>query len=840
MQDLLHVLGRRRPLAYPGSGNGKVVDLAARTAASMGSVPEVWKPALRCMAETWVGLGGEAWNRAAAQQLSVMLGTGDAAAESDQPLPLKRGDAWANAALDQIEGAGAEGRAKWRAVLEHAVTAPVKPGKAWRKAAVGVIEPLGWEPFQRAVEGWFAHVGEPGTDMDPQRRPYEHDHPTALTIDGTHAATGLLWMLGLAPGEAGARVGAGAGAGAERAAGTIAGLAERGFARVGRGKLRSEALGKAAVRALGEMESRAAVEHLARLELTIRVPTAKKAITSTLATAAKSQGVTAAELAESAVPGLGLVDGVVTLPLGDAAARITAEGETARVAWVKSDGSTTARLPKEVKADHPDAAKEAKEIVASLEAGLTAQRRRVERLMREPRTWPVALWRKRYLDHPLVSLIARRLIWQVGDDDVCWHDGALHTLEGNEVTPADDSPVRLWHPLGKPVETVTAWRERLEALGITQPFKQAHREVYVLTDAERNTGTYSNRFAAHVLRNLVLIRLCQNRGWSCGLFGGDSGPRVALPEFDLRAEYWVQEAGDQHTNDLGAPLYVATDQVRFYSEGEREPLRLDGVEPLALSEVMRDVDLFVGVCSVGNDPQWADAGPAGRYRDYWQDYAFGDLSATAKTRGEVLKRLVPRLKIADRCGVDEKFLRVRGDRRTYKIHLGSGNILMEPNDQYLCIVPDSAATRGADAVKLPFEGDRTLAIILSKAMLLADDTDDQGPDHPVADRQGVTGMQSQSSPRRPITPPAQRHMSHKPSRGAAYIASRPDRTRFRGCRSPHSEPGRPRPRRARGRAGSLAQQRHPSISGCTPIPSSRRTTLDTGLSSRQNDAGRPA
>lgn len=48
---------------------------------------------------------------------------------------------------------------------------------------------------------------------------------------------------------------------------------------------------------------------------------------------------------------------------------------------------------------------------------------------------------------------------------------------------------------------------------------------------------------------------------------------------------------------------------------------------------------------------------------------------------------------------------------------------MAPNDRYLCIVP--ARSRGpgeADAISLPFEGDRTLAVILSKAFLLAADT----------------------------------------------------------------------------------------------------------------------
>lgn len=83
---------------------------------------------------------------------------------------------------------------------------------------------------------------------------------------------------------------------------------------------------------------------------------------------------------------------------------------------------------------------------------------------------------------------------------------------------------------------------------------------------------------------------------------------------------------------------------------------------------------------------------------------------------------MPRLKIASRCELDDKFLNVRGDIRNYKIHLGSGNILMSPNDQYLCIVaPGSAESFGGGKVFLPFEGDRTLAIILSKAFLLGED-----------------------------------------------------------------------------------------------------------------------
>lgn len=136
---------------------------------------------------------------------------------------------------------------------------------------------------------------------------------------------------------------------------------------------------------------------------------------------------------------------------------------------------------------------------------------------------------------------------------------------------------------------------------------------------------------------------------------------------------------------------------------------------------MRDVDLFVGVASVGNDPTWNDGGPDGRFRDYWQGYAFGVLSATAQTRKAILETLVPRLRIAERCSFADKFLVVRGQLRSYKIHLGSGNILMTPNDQYLCIVPKQSMATGEGKVFLPFEGDALLSIILSKAFLLAAD-----------------------------------------------------------------------------------------------------------------------
>jgi hypothetical protein len=217
----------------------------------------------------------------------------------------------------------------------------------------------------------------------------------------------------------------------------------------------------------------------------------------------------------------------------------------------------------------------------------------------------------------------------------------------------------------------------------------------------------------------------------------------ALSAWGMRAEFWIEGVGSEYgedTNEAGVFLNLATDQVRFYragtavarahasgggygeryGRGEAEAgMRLENVPRLVFSEVMRDVDLFVGVGSVANNPQWNDGGPRGTHRDYWWETSFGELGQTGAGRKDLLSRLLPRLKIADVCELADKYLTVRGKIRTYKIHLGSGNILMEPNDQYLCIVPGGRSA--ASDVGLPFEGDRTLAIILSKAFLLAED-----------------------------------------------------------------------------------------------------------------------
>lgn len=687
----------------------------------------------------------------------------------ERHLPLFRGEAWSDAAIDAIESMDDARRDAFRAVMIHAgrLTAG-KPSAKWKKEAAVCVERAGEERLRGLLVEWFALVDKPRT------RPLERTdwrtgtHGDQLLLDHhSDVLKGLCWMASFSED-----------ADMARALGELALSCYRKLPGIGP---RAVKVGNAAVNALGAMPGRAAIGQLAVMRIKLKFATAQKLLTKALDATAERERLPRDEIEEMAVPSYGLEEvGRVREMLGEYQACIEITGSSgassAGLGWINPAGKALKSVPAAVKRDFPGELKELKKAVADIKKMIPIQKDRIDGLFLERRTWAFETWRERYLDHPLIGTIARRMIWVFGSgeeetsamwlrDDpegAAYGAGRLVRVDGSVFEAADAAvEVRLWHPIRETAGAheealrpdVLEWRCFLEDNRITQPFKQAHREVYLLTEAERQTGVYSNRFAAHVIRQHQFNALCGQRSWKNQLrIMADMechAPRRDLGAWGLRAEFWVEGIGDDYVEEYvlesGAFRYLTTDQVRFYqleasqnfghvwggrytSEGEdvplNHPLPLDQIPPIVLSEILRDVDLFVGVSSVGNNPAWSDGGPEGAFRDYWSTYSFGDLSGSAQSRRDLLTRLIPRLNIADRCEVGAKYLVVRGDLRVYKIHLGSGNILMEPNDQYLCIVPDNrmAADGGSKKVYLPFEGDRTLAVILSKAFLLAEDT----------------------------------------------------------------------------------------------------------------------
>ncbi len=631
-----------------------------------------------------------------------------------KPAFVDRRDPWAAAIADFLEGLDPSQGHAWDALINYGRTATSsKPSGKWLKEAGNLLTAVGKAAYQKKISDWFPLVcptritGLFGVPAPP------------MTEENAQVLKGLVWICGHFDDS--------------ETVHAVSNLAQTCFKKVPSFGPLSAKAGNACLCILSQLPGFEPVAQLSRLRLKVKYAVALRLIDRALQEAAEKLGMTTEELEEIAVPTYGFDEaGTLREEFGEFTAELKIMGtDSTELRWFKQDGKEQKSVPAQVKEGFAEDWKELKRTIQDIEKMLPAQRDRVERLLVQDREWEYEKWLQRYHNHPLISGLSRRLIWQFRQEDkpvlAAWHEGKFINADDQPVewlSPA--TRVRLWHPLGSEVSTVAAWRNWLERHRVTQPFKQAHREIYILTDAELQTGNYSNRFAAHIIRQHQFAALARQRGWRYtlqGQFDSHNTPSLNLPRLDLVAEFWVDAAtGNEAASEMGIFLYLATDQVRFREPTGAARTLLD-IPALLFSEVMRDVDLFVGVCSVGNDPAWHDRGEAGAHMNYWRTVSFGDLSATAKTRREVLEKLLPKLKIASRCSLIERFLVVQGELRTYKIHLGSANILMEPNDRYLCIVPDrsSPGSRSLQDIFLPFEGDGTLAVILSKAFLLAND-----------------------------------------------------------------------------------------------------------------------
>ncbi|MFF0520010.1 DUF4132 domain-containing protein [Actinomadura nitritigenes] len=414
------------------------------------------------------------------------------------------------------------------------------------------------------------------------------------------------------------------------------------------------------------------------------------------------------------LPDLGFgPDGAYRRDLGAHTAVITA-GEKAVLVFEK-DGKALKGVPAAVRRDHKAEVKELRELAKRVDAHLTTLVRALEAGYTAGAVHGFGRWRDGLARHPVAGPTVRRLIWEIEEAPGEWR--AVLPETGGVPDAPDAAGVRLWHPLRSAPDEVRAWRDLLVERRIRQPFKQAFREVYLLTPAEERTGAYSHRFAAHLVHYRRMFALFRARGWTSRLLGPWDGGYEDEAVRVLGAGEWRARFAHVLADWQDELVLAGTDRVSFERrvDGAWREALLREVPPLVFSEAMRDVDLFVGVTSIAADPEWSGDGEP---RRYWERSGFGELTESAAARRDALERILPRTRIAGRCSLDGRFLVVRGDLRTYRIHLGSANILMEPDDAYLCIVPSGRAAGGT--VFLPFEDGR-LSLILSKAFLLADD-----------------------------------------------------------------------------------------------------------------------
>ncbi len=304
------------------------------------------------------------------------------------------------------------------------------------------------------------------------------------------------------------------------------------------------------------------------------------------------------------------------------------------------------------------------------------------------------------MQHPVVKPLLSRLIILINGQDIALFNSNLELVlfenRDKRFKPTDSCVIahsshmyerKTWSTLQK-----FAFDTKL-----VQPFKQIFRELYVVNEDEKESGSTSKRYEGHQIQVKKSLALLKGRGWRVDYDWG-------LHKVFHKEGYvvYLKAMADWFSpSDIEAPTL---EDISFESLKSGKSVTLADVDAVIFSEVMRDVDLVVSVAHIGGvDPEASHS--------------------TLEMRA-VLAKESARLFKLENVEVKNRHIIIEGKLANYSIHLGSG--LVSKEGLALSIIPVHSQHRGR--VFLPFiDDDPKTAEIISKMKLLAQDDKIQDP-----------------------------------------------------------------------------------------------------------------
>ncbi|TXF88725.1 DUF4132 domain-containing protein [Neolewinella aurantiaca] len=295
--------------------------------------------------------------------------------------------------------------------------------------------------------------------------------------------------------------------------------------------------------------------------------------------------------------------------------------------------------------------------------------------------------------HPVVRPLLSKLVLYSEETGATgfWRENQLVGLQGKSHLPTPDEKIVIAHPAH--LYQLIEW-DLYQKLAfdqqLVQPFKQIFRELYLITKDEKEAKIQSLRYQGHQIQPRKATALLRGRGWT---ISDSEGLQKVYHKQNVIATMYAM-ADWFSPSDVEVPVIEG---VTFHSR-KGQTLKLEDLDPVLFSEVMRDIDLVVSVAHVGGvDPEASHS--------------------TLQMRG-ALARETARLFKADNVEVKERHIVIDGKHGSYNIHLGSG--MVSKSGLQLNIIAVQSQHRGR--MFLPFlDDDPKSAEIISKMKLLAED-----------------------------------------------------------------------------------------------------------------------
>ncbi|WP_017210629.1 DUF4132 domain-containing protein [Clostridium beijerinckii] len=292
------------------------------------------------------------------------------------------------------------------------------------------------------------------------------------------------------------------------------------------------AIASEAVRALALNGSNEALIIVDNISRKFKFKQVKNAAASALKFAAEQMGIDIEELSDRIVPNLGFdVRGERIFDYGDRKfiASLTSE---LTLEITDESGKKLKSLPAPAKKDDEVKAKEAsaefKNLKKQLKTVANIQAIRLEMALSSNRKWTKESWIKLFVENPIMHKFAIGLVWGIYKDNVLtdsfryMEDGSFNTKDEEEYELEDGMIIGIVHPIELNSEDTALWKEQFENYEIKQPFEQLNREIFTVTEEERNRNTIE-RFGGVMLNGLSLLGKLTDFGWIRGAIGDGGG-----------------------------------------------------------------------------------------------------------------------------------------------------------------------------------------------------------------------------------------------------------------------------------------------------------------------------
>ena len=327
---------------------------------------------------------------------------------------------------------------------------------------------------------------------------------------------------------------------------------------------------------------------------------------------AKERGMTRAELEDRVVPDCGLDEqGRRELSFGTRSFSFILGGDLK--AMVKdADGKVRGDLPKPGGKDDAQAAQQAladwKLMKKQIKEVATIQAGRLEQAMVTGRRWKRDDFVTLLVKHPLITHLARSLIWGAFDAKGK-RQASFRVTEERDFADVQDNALALdqavtvgvLHPLELAEAERAAWGEVLSDYEIVSPFSQFGRAVYSLENGEE-TADDLKRFHKLQLVAPTLVFTLEKLGWSRGV-AMDGGcfdeHSKQFPAGDVTAI--VGYEGNVGMGYIDPNEMLTIESVQFvaglrppsgYGWDKKGVLQLRNVPPVVLSEVLADLHML--------------------------------------------------------------------------------------------------------------------------------------------------------------------------------------------------------------------------------------------------------